>query len=212
MVLGSSASGDEASTEPTFSRRGFIRGGIGGTAAAAAAAAGSSGTAAGQTSHTVDMTDGLVFDPDELTIAPGDTVVWETVGTVGHSVTAYEDEIPGDAEYFASGGFDSEQAARNAYPDGDVASGETFEHTFEVEGEYGYFCIPHESAGMVASLTVQEGGGGGGDGGGEGGGGPPPVPESARTLALATIFGLLSTLGLAYFFLKYGGDYGTEEE
>jgi plastocyanin len=158
------------------------------------------------------MTDGLVFDPDELTIAPGDTVVWETVGTVGHSVTAYEDEIPDDAEYFASGGFDSEQAARNAYPDGDVASGETFEHTFEVEGEYGYFCIPHESAGMVASLTVQEGGGGGGDGGGEGGGGPPPVPESARTLALATIFGLLSTLGLAYFFLKYGGDYGTEEE
>jgi hypothetical protein len=64
---------------------------------------------------------------------------------------------------------------------------------------------------MVASLTVQEGGGGG-NGGGEGGGGPPPVPESARTLALAAMFGLLSTLGLAYFFLKYGGDYGTEEE
>jgi plastocyanin len=210
MVSGNPQSGSEANG---LSRRAFVRRGAGGVAAAAAAVgSGAVGTAGAQTTHTIDMTDGLVFDPDELTIAPGDTVVWETVGSVGHSVTAYEDEIPEEAEYFASGGFDSEQEARNAYPEGDVASGETFEHTFEVEGEYGYFCIPHESAGMVASLTVQEGGGGG-DGGGEGGGGgPPPVPESARTLALATIFGLLSTLGLAYFFMKYGGDYGAEEE
>jgi plastocyanin len=215
MVSRNPQSGSEANG---LSRRAFVRRGTAGVAAAAAAAAGSGavGTAGAQTTHTVDMTDGLVFDPDGLTIAPGDTVVWETVGSVGHSVTAYEDEIPEEAEYFASGGFDAEDAARNAYPqEGDVASGETYEHTFEVEGEYGYFCIPHESAGMVASLTVQEGGGGGGDGGdggGEGGGGgPPPVPESARTLALATIFGLLSTLGLAYFFMKYGGDYGAEE-
>ena len=192
-----------------------MRRGAGGVAAAAAAGSAAVGTAGAQTSHTVDMTDGLVFDPDGLTIAPGDTVVWETVGSVGHSVTAYEDGIPDDAEYFASGGLESEQAARNAYPqEGDVASGETYEHTFEVEGEYEYFCIPHESAGMVASITVQEGGGGGGDGGdgGGGGGGPPPVPDSARTLALATMFGLLSTLGLAYFFMRYGGDYGTKEE
>ena len=211
MVTESPPTDADDGTESTLSRRGFMRRGAGGAAAAAAAVAGSSGPAAAQTTHTVDMTDGLVFDPDGLTIAPGDTVVWETVGSVGHSVTAYEEEIPDDAEYFASGGFDAEDAARNAYPDGDVPGGETFEHTFEVEGEYGYFCIPHESAGMVATLTVQEGGGGGGEGG-EGGGGPPPVPGSARTLALATMFGLLSTLGLAYFFLKYGGDYGTEEE
>jgi plastocyanin len=186
-------------------------------AAAAAAAVRSSGTASAQTTHTVDMTDSLVFDPDQLTIAPGDTVVWETVGSVGHSVTAYEDRIPEEAAYFASGGFDSEQTARSEYAAGDpaagdVGSGETFEHTFEVEGEYEYFCVPHESAGMVASLTVQEGGGGGDGGDGGGGGGPPPVPESARSLALATMFGLLSTLGLAYFFMKYGGDYGGEEE
>jgi plastocyanin len=195
----------------SLSRRGLMRRGIGG---AAAAAAGSAGTATAQTTHTVDMTDGLVFDPDRLTIAPGDTVVWENVGSVGHSVTAYQEEIPDDADYFASGGFDAEQAARDAYPEGDVPGGESYEHTFEVEGEYGYFCIPHESAGMVAGLTVGEGGGGGGDGGGGdgggGGGGPPPIPGSARTLALATMFGLLSTLGLAYFFMKYGGDYGGE--
>jgi plastocyanin len=197
--------------EVTLSRRAVMRRGVTGAAAAAAAVGGgATGTASAQTTHTVDMTDSLVFDPDQLTIAPGDTVVWENVGSVGHSVTAYADEIPEDAEYFASGGFDSEQAARNAYPEGDIPGGESFEHTFEVEGEYGYFCIPHESAGMVASLTVGEGGGGGTP---TGGGGPsiPPVPGSARTLALATIFGLLSTLGLAYFFMRYGGNYADEE-
>ena len=126
----------------SLTRRAFVRRGAGGVAAATAAAgSGAVGTAGAQTTHTVDMTDGLVFDPDELTIAPGDTVVWENVGSIGHSVTAYEDDIPDEAEYFASGGFDSEQAARNAYPEGDIPGGESYQHTFEVEGEYAYFCI-----------------------------------------------------------------------
>jgi len=204
--------------EESLSRRGFMRRGAGGAAAAATAvagAAGSAGTAGAQTTHTIDMTDGLVFDPDQLTIAPGDTVVWETVGSIGHSVTAYEGEIPEEAEYWNSGNFDSEQAARSNYTagdrdSGDVGAGQTYEHTFEVEGQYDYFCVPHESAGMVASLTVGEGGGT--PTGGGGGPSVPAVPETARTLALATMFALLSTLGLAYFFMKYGGNYGTEEE
>jgi plastocyanin len=169
--------------------------------------------------HTVDMTDALVFDPDAITVAPGDTIVWENVGNIGHSVTAYEDDIPADAEYFASGGFDSEDAARSGYavgdPDsGDIAGGESFEHTFEVEGSYGYFCVPHESAGMVASVEVAAGGGGNGGGDGDGGnGGPvvPDVPDVAKTLAVAATGTLLAVVGLAYLFLKYGGDYVTTD-
>jgi plastocyanin len=104
---------------------------------------------------TVDMTDDLVFDPQVVEVAAGTTVTWETVGAVGHSVTAYEGEIPDGAAYFASGGFDSESAARAGYPqEGDVASGETYEHTFETAGEYEYFCIPHEGAGMVGTVRV----------------------------------------------------------
>jgi plastocyanin len=145
-------------SENVWSRRDVLRS----TAVGAGAVAGAAGSAApaaaqeGET-HTVDMTDGLVFDPAEITIAPGDTVVWENVGTVGHSVTAYEEEIPEDAEYFASGGFDSEDAARNGYPDqGDVAGGESYEHTFEVPGTYEYFCIPHEMSGMIGEVVVEE--------------------------------------------------------
>lgn len=102
----------------------------------------------------MDMTDDLVFDPAEVSVATGDTVVWENVGSVTHSVTAYEERIPDGAAYFASGGFDTEQAARDAYPEGSIGGGEPFEHTFETAGTYEYFCIPHEGAGMTGTVEV----------------------------------------------------------
>ena len=193
------------------SRRAFLRG-AGAAGGAGVAVAGVTGAASGQeeATHRIEMTDGLVFDPDSLTVAPGDTVVWETVGSVGHSVTAYEDELPEGVEFWSSGDLDSEQAARDAYPDeGDVASGDTYEHTFETEGVYDYFCVPHEAAGMVAELEVVEGGATP-----AGGGGPaiPQVPDSAKSLAVAVSTAMLSVLALAWFFIKYGGDYDTAEE
>ena len=123
---------------------------------------GGDGGSGGGGQPSVDMTDNLVFDPDEITVSVGDTVVWENVGSVGHSVTAYEDDIPDDADYFASGGFDSEEAARDSYrvgdpESGDIAGGDSYEHTFEVAGTYEYFCIPHESAGMTGTVEVEEG-------------------------------------------------------
>jgi plastocyanin len=102
------------------------------------------------------MTDDLLFVPETLTVSVGDTVTWENVGSIGHSVTAYGGEIPADAAYFASGGFESEDAARSAYPEGDIPGGETYEHTFEVAGTYGYFCIPHEMSGMKGTIVVEE--------------------------------------------------------
>ena len=111
-------------------------------------------TTTGASTYGVDMTDGLKFDPAELSVAAGDTVVWETVGTVGHSVTAYGARIPEDAPFFASGGFDAESAARTAYPDGRIIGGDAYEHTFEVAGRYAYFCVPHERAGMRGTIEV----------------------------------------------------------
>ena len=110
----------------------------------------------------VEMTDELVYDPEEVTVSVGDTVTWETVGAVGHSVTAYEDGVPDGADYFASGGFDTEQAARDAYVPGetdagDVPSGESYEHTFDTAGTYEYFCIPHEGSEMVGTVVVESG-------------------------------------------------------
>ncbi len=104
---------------------------------------------------TVDMTDELTFEPQEIQVSAGTTVTWENVGSIGHTVTAYEDEIPEGAEYFASGGFDSQEAANDGYPEkGNVPGGESYEHTFETTGTYEYYCIPHEMSGMVGTVKV----------------------------------------------------------
>ena len=99
------------------------------------------------------------FRPSELTVQTGETVVWRNTGNRRHTVTAYEGQIPDEASYFASGGFDSEEAAREGWIDdlsGHLDAGDTFEHTFEVPGEYHYFCVPHEPTGMVGKVVVEE--------------------------------------------------------
>jgi plastocyanin len=98
------------------------------------------------------------FLPGEFEVGVGETVTWANTGSRSHSVTAYREAIPERAEYFASGGFDSEQAARNAWfgkGEGVISSNETYEQTFEVPGRYEYFCIPHEPAGMVGTIVVR---------------------------------------------------------
>ena len=114
----------------------------------------SSGETWEQTS-TVDMTDELTFAPKRIEVEAGTTVTWKNVGSIGHSVTAYEEEIPDGATYFASGGFESQQAATDAYPDeGNVTEGGSYEHTFETKGECKYYCIPHEMNGMIGFVKV----------------------------------------------------------
>jgi len=114
-----------------------------------------SGPASWTETSTIEMTDDLTFEPKNVEVSAGTTVTWKNVGSVAHTVTAYEEKIPDDADYFASGGFDSQSAAEDAYPDeGSIAEGETYEHTFETTGTYEYYCIPHEMNGMVANIKV----------------------------------------------------------
>jgi len=98
------------------------------------------------------------FLPAEFEVDTGEAVVWANTSDRPHSVTAYGSAIPEVADYFASGGFDSEDAAREGWFDGMAGSievGETYSHTFEVAGEYQYFCIPHERGGMVGTIAVR---------------------------------------------------------
>ncbi|MFY4814542.1 cupredoxin domain-containing protein [Haloarcula sp. AONF1] len=95
------------------------------------------------------------FAPATVTIRVGERVGWINDSEWGHTVTAYEDGIPDEAAFFTTGGYNTEQAARDAWPDGDLESGETYEHTFAVAGEYDYFCVPHEDE-MVGTVIVKE--------------------------------------------------------
>ncbi|MDB2272927.1 DUF5059 domain-containing protein, partial [Halorubrum ezzemoulense] len=70
--------------------------------------------------HVVNM-QAVAFEPEELTIQQGDTVAWKHAAGEPHNVVAYEGEIPEDAEHWASGGFESEEAAREGWEDGEGA-------------------------------------------------------------------------------------------
>jgi len=135
------------------------------------------------------------FGPPAVHVDNGATLTWTWTGQGGaHNVVE-------DGE----GVFDSGQPVSG--------EGETFEYTFEEDGIYKYVCEPHVSLEMKGAVVVgtdyPSAGGGGGDGGG---GSRPQVPDAARSLGLATAFAMAATLGLTYFFIKYGGDYAGFEE
>ena len=133
--------------------------------------------------------DGLAFEPPAIWVDPGTNVVWEWTGEGGdHNVNSTEGEE-----------FESETTADEGF---------TFEHTFEEEGINEYECTPHTAQDMHGGVAVGEeietrevi------DEGAEGGGGVE-LPESARAVGVALTVAFGSTLGLAYVFMKYGGDY-----
>ncbi|MFB6228888.1 MAG: plastocyanin/azurin family copper-binding protein [Halobacteriales archaeon] len=122
----------------------------------AAGASGRGGAPRDPSVERVAMTDDLAFEPETVTIAPGDAVRWENEGSLTFTVTAYEETMPRGVEYFASGRFDSEEAAREAYPAGGIESGESYEHVFDTPGTYEFFCVPQENAGMTGTVEVRE--------------------------------------------------------
>lgn len=126
--------------------------------AASAGLAGCGGVSASLSESEYDV--GMVhnaFQPRELEVSVGDRVVWGNVGSRAHTVTAYGSLIPDSASYFASGEFDSQQAAVSGWPSsGGIDPGETYAWTFETVGEHQYYCIPHEAGGMKGRIIVTE--------------------------------------------------------
>jgi plastocyanin len=107
------------------------------------------GNASGAGDHLVEMTDDLVFEPEELTLRVGETVTWRTTGTQPHSATCDPAKAANQ---------DDAQLPEGAEPwdSGIITQGQEWSHTFETPGEYVYFCIPHEVMGMIGRLMVEE--------------------------------------------------------
>ncbi len=106
--------------------------------------------------NTVAMQSGQRFEPETLTVSAGTTVTFVNDSDEGHTVTAYEEELPEGAPYYSSGGFESEDAARDDVAGGLLSTGEEFEVTFDQPGTYGYVCIPHEGSNMTGSVVFEE--------------------------------------------------------
>lgn len=125
----------------------------------------------------------LSFGPVAVHVDPGTKITWKWSGKGGaHNVVA-------EGDSFKSGS----PVAKSGY---------TFTQTFKQSGINNYYCQPHRSQGMKGAVAVGQV--------------PrkapatpvtPAVSEKSKTLGVASFVAMLSTLGLAYFFLKYGDDY-----
>lgn len=97
------------------------------------------------------------FDPETYHVDVGETVTWVNTSSRGHTITAIDQ--PEGAAYFATGGYESLEAAIDAWEShsgGRFDTGETFSHTFEVPGEHEYYCIPHVESDMYGTIVVEE--------------------------------------------------------
>ncbi len=104
-----------------------------GTTTTAAAGGGETTTTAeaGGGTETVEMID-ISFEPAELTVPVGTTVVWENAEGVPHTTTSDDD----------------------LWDSGTLQEGDTFEHTFEEAGTFTYICEIHPEQ-MQATITVE---------------------------------------------------------
>ncbi|MEZ3164849.1 halocyanin domain-containing protein [Halorubrum sp. RMP-47] len=204
------------------SRRAFMRT-AGGAAAAAGAATATAGTAAaqevepdwpsgtqgnvgsytdarGQDSVTISVgagDQGLAFDPTLVWVDEGTTITWEWTGAGGsHNVQTVDDGGPASLD--------------SGDPVGEEGATYEYETSSEDAGITHYHCVPHTAVGMHAGLAVGEDvatvevGGGGSD--------AVFVPDAARALGVATFIAMVSTLGLAFVFMKYGGTITGQEQ
>lgn len=124
-------------------RRRFIATLGGGIVAGAAGCVDVSGDPTGE--NEVGMTISS-FRPEKLTVEPGTTVTFINTSSHTHTVTAFQDAYPEEARYWSTGDFGNEEAARDAWnknSGGKLTPRGEFEHTFEYEGNYKYYCIPH---------------------------------------------------------------------
>lgn len=118
----------------------------GGLLAACGGGSSSSGSSGGGT--TVNMTDALKFEPASVTIKKGETVTWKNTGSLVHTATCDPSKAANPADVNLPSG-------AQPWNSGDVAAGKSWSHKFDVAGTYKYFCIPHESGGMIGTVTVQ---------------------------------------------------------
>ena len=78
------------------------------------------------------------FEPEELTIQPGDTVTWVNEQDDIHNAVA--DAGPEGAELFESPMLEE--------------AGQSWSVTLDVEGTYSYHCHPHAAMGMRGTIVV----------------------------------------------------------
>jgi plastocyanin len=99
----------------------------------------------------VKMNDEMQFGPQLVTIPLGTTVRFENVGKrMVHTATCDPDLVDNADNVRLPEG-------AQAWDSGNVEPGSIWRHQFEEPGEYRYVCLPHELAGMIGTIVVEDG-------------------------------------------------------
>lgn len=96
----------------------------------------------------VRITDQEMYSPKTVTIRAGDMVEWKNASGAVHTVT----DDPALAAVAKDASLPKSAVAFNS---GFLKAGQTYSHRFTVPGQYRYFCILHESSGMVGTVIVK---------------------------------------------------------
>ncbi len=147
-------------------------------------------TGSGEVTVDVGAGSGLAFGPAAVHVDNGATVVWEWTGEGGNHNVVSENDV---------------------FNSGDPVGSGTFEYTFEEDGVYPYFCVPHKQSGMKGVIVV------GTDFPTKAAGASTPVdpahmgvPYQAHFVGFATILAICVSLIFTFFLLKYGESPNTE--
>jgi plastocyanin len=98
----------------------------------------------GTPTRKIVLTADNFFDPKNVSIAQGDTIVWFNSGTSKHTTTS-------GAGGIANGVWNSGSSSPSQY----MNPGDRFMHVFtDTVGVYPYFCEPHKTTNMVGTVTV----------------------------------------------------------
>lgn len=89
------------------------------------------------TTHDISIVDSA-FQPQNKTIAVGDSVRWTNNGARTHTSTSGTSGTPD-----------------GIWNSGDITPGNTYERTFDTAGTFPYYCKYHYATGMTGTITVQ---------------------------------------------------------
>lgn len=118
----------------------------GGSTSTTSSGGGGCTASSAQTSVTVDATNSLKFVPASVCLKAGGTITWKNVGNIFHTTT--------DDKSLAANPADSALPSGAASWNHPLNPGASYSLKFTVAGTYKYFCIPHETLGMLGQITV----------------------------------------------------------
>lgn len=96
----------------------------------------------------VEITSDHKYNPAEVTVQVGQSIVWKNNDDEAHTVTC-------DPEKVENKDMVALPEGATPFDSGDIKAGDTFRMSFSVPGTYKYACLHHADHGLMGTIVVQ---------------------------------------------------------